>query len=183
MGDIASSNGNGQISAAVLQTVLDKFLTLTEQNSQASSGMSNAIETMAANITEMTEHLSVLERQITEENLGSVLTESVAKVKTCIDSLKESMSGCAINQLGFLAEVCQHLEYQNQNPKVVAESLMKTLMDESEYQDDLKWALGVVGWVRQHVLIISFLAGGLAIWLYLKAGVDTIGYIKAWIGG
>ena len=175
-------SSNGQVSASVLQAVLDKFLTLTEQTSQASSGMANAIEMMATNITEMTDHLSALEQQIAEEKLGAVLTESVGKIKLSIDDLKETMAN--VTQLDFLIEICQHLQYQGRDPKVVANGLVKlTSNQEVKNQETLAWALAVVGWVRSHIIIVSFLAGGLAIWLYLRAGVDTIGYIRAWFGG
>jgi hypothetical protein len=182
MAEAQNSNGiGGQVSASVMQSVLDKFLTFSEQNSQASSGMVNAIEAMASNVAEMTGHLNALEQQIQEEQVSATLEDSVTKIKECIGGIKKSMESCSINQLTFLVKMCDHLTYQGRDPKVIADAMVKMLNEEGERQDDLKWALSIVGWVRNHILIISFLAGGLAIWLYLKAGVDTIGYIKTWL--
>ena len=86
-------NGDRNVPADVMQTTLDKFLSLVEQQNRAYNSMGSAVESVSNTVRELVNKISLLEKQIADEQLAEVMADSVEQFQTGIMEVRDAL-GC-----------------------------------------------------------------------------------------
>lgn len=81
------------VPADVMQTTLDKFLSLVEQQNRAYNSMGAAVESVSNTVRELVGKISILEKQIADEQLAEVMADSVEQFQTGITEVRDAL-GC-----------------------------------------------------------------------------------------
>jgi hypothetical protein len=84
------------IPAKVMQETLDKFVSLVGQQNKAYSSMGSAVEAVSDTVVELTNRITSLEKQIADEQLAVVLTESLEAFQVSVTNIRENMGKIAL---------------------------------------------------------------------------------------
>lgn len=174
-------SGNGMVPAKVMHEVMDKFVSLVEQNNKNYNSMVGAVETLAANQITLTDKVNSLERAIDDEQLSDVMTEANAEVQNSVIDIKKSISNCAMTNLAFVSGVSQHFSYLNIDPKKFAEAVNGHVHYDylaGDLRKNFEAFMRFVSFARQRTLLFVFVVGVVVGPIVLDSGMSIFSVIK-----
>lgn len=174
-----SGDEKNVVSAQIMKDVMDKFLTLVQENNKNYSAMVGAVETLASNQINLTDKVEMLVRTIDDEQLGDIVTQTAEQTELTLEKFRVSVQRCALNDLDFMADLNKHLAYDTK-PKDFADKLIKHLDKDylaGNMREDFSALLGFVGVIRRRIFLIVFVLGVFFGPMYVFSNKDVIGFL------
>ena len=170
MSDFPENTSNGRIS----MDVLDRFLNLVKENNDSYGSMTSAVDAMSAKMLEISDRIQSFEDTIEAEQLSDAVRVSYSDIRKLINGLREDI-GMLQKSVGeptynILKSICDYLEFKKTSETVVQE-IGKSVI----------WFIGLVTFIRNHILIITFVSGVAAAFVLGSSGLSLWDFIKVLI--
>lgn len=141
-------------------SVLDRFVTLSKENSAAYGAMVTALDQMASKTMDVTDRMGTLEATVRREQLGKVVSDAVADMKNQTQAMGECVGALALPRYNVLKALAEHLQFSRASDEEV-QTLVK----------DTLFLVSVAGFFRRRRISFAFLMGILLVSLLGTTGM------------
>jgi len=173
-------------------SVLDRFLTLSQENHEAYGAMVTAVDSMSSKMMELTDTMYELKDTIDKEQLAKVVTDAMAGMRgdlAVLKTVRDDMKTLKQRQ-DALPEILREVAACNGEPQY---NVLFTLAEELRFQQTdkkdvqalgaaLGGLLGVIAFFQRRKLLFVFLGGVMVVALLGTAGEGAKSVIKLIMG-
>lgn len=152
-----NGNGNG---GSVPISVLDRFIKLSQENSESYNSMVSAVDAISAQMMDLKLQVEQMNTQIKSESLAEVVNKSVAKIQADMGEVKELARVLAIPEYNLLTAIAEYFQYK----KTSAQDLQAKAKA-------VVWFLSVVSFFQRNTTLFAFTCGALVVGLLGTAGM------------
>lgn len=123
----------------------------------------------------MADILDQLNRQITEEQLATTITDSIGKLRCDLKEVHTAIQGLGSPEYNLATAVAANLEFHKASETEV-----------QAYAKSLLWLLGILGVFQRNKMLFAFAAGALGVSILGGAGMtvwDVLKFLSAKMPG
>ena len=167
MAESNHNSGDHNGDSRVPMAVLDRFLSLSKENNEAYGAMVAALDQMSTKVMDTGDRVEALERTIIDEQLGTVLMQSVADIKTQVQDMKALVGVLAVPKYNLMKSIGEYMEFTRAN-----EDQMKSLAE------DIVFTLRFVNFFRRNRVVFAFMLGIILVGILKSVGYTAWDVIK-----